>query len=319
MELPSSRLHIGTLHPHECIHSEDFCGSTVPVYTERRSDYLMSTPALLVPSRSGGISAANRREVEQLNRSFARPFTVSEAAEALRLDPAQTRRQLGYLSRRGWLTRVRRGLYLPVPLEAPRSGEWIEDPWVVAATAFAPCYIGGWSACEHWGLTEQIFRDVVVVTSREMRQRRQVLQGMPYLVTTRSADMLFGTRRTWRRAIPIEVSDPSRTLIDVLDDPMLGGGIRHITAVVAEYLRSDDCDMELLIEYGDRVGNRSAFKRLGWILEVMGIDGALLQACRERRSAGLTKLDPSVGAPGRVVRRWNLRVNVELQDWDDAW
>jgi predicted transcriptional regulator of viral defense system len=52
---------------------------------------------------------------------------------------------------------------------------------------------------------------------------------------------------------------------------------------------------------------------------VFGIDGPLLHACSERRSAGLTKLDPSVTDGGRVVRRWNLRVNVDLQARDDSW
>jgi len=273
----------------------------------------------MLSNRSAGISGTNRREVEQLNRSFGRPFTVAEAAVALDIEPAEARRQLGYLSRRGWLTRVRRGLYLPVPLEARRSGEWIEDPWIVAATAFSPCYIGGWSACEHWGLTEQIFRDIVVVTTREVRRRHQVLQGMPYLVTTRLPEMLFGTRQAWRRSVPVAVSDPSRTVVDILDDPALGGGMRHVAAVVREYLRGEGYDAALLVEYGDRVGNRSVFKRLGWLLEVFGIDGPLLHACSERRSAGLTKLDPSVTDGGRVVRRWNLRVNVDLQARDDSW
>ena len=40
----------------------------------------------------------------------------------------------------------------------------LEDPWVIAAQLYGPCYIGGWSAAEYWDLTEQIFRTVVVMT-----------------------------------------------------------------------------------------------------------------------------------------------------------
>lgn len=256
--------------------------------------------------------------METLHRSFGTPFTVDEASRALGLDPKAARRELGYLSRRGWLTRVRRGLYLPVPLEAPLSGEWIEDLWIVAAKAFSPCYIGGWSACEEWGLTEQIFRDVVIVTAAEVRRRHQELQGFPYLVTRRPEDKLFGIRWIWRRTARIPVSDPSRTIIDILDDPGLGAGIRHVTAVVREYLYSDERNDALLLEYGDRLGNRAVFKRLGWLLEVLGIEGSLLEACRDRRSTGLSKLDPTVRSQGRIVRRWNLRVNVDLRARDDA-
>jgi predicted transcriptional regulator of viral defense system len=266
-----------------------------------------------------GINAARRRRLERLHRAFSAPFTIAEAAAVLGIEPADARRELGYLSRRGWLTRIRRGLYLPVPLDAPRSGEWTEDPWIVASKAFAPSYIGGWSACEHWDLTEQVFRDVVVVTSRPVRRRHQKLQGMPFIVTARSGDAMFGTRNVWRRDVRVAVSDPSRTIIDVLDDPGIGGGIRHVAAVLDEYLRSEHRLDEQLIEYGDRLGNRAVFKRLGWLLEVLGVDGALKDACLARRSAGLSKLDPTVSTAGRIVRRWGLRVNVDLEARTDDW
>jgi len=64
------------------------------------------------------------------------------------------------------LSRIRRGLYVAVPLDARRSGEWVEDAWVVADRVFSPCYIGGWSACEYWDLTDQVFRTILVVAHR---------------------------------------------------------------------------------------------------------------------------------------------------------
>jgi len=49
----------------------------------------------------------------------------------------------------GWLTRPKRGLYVPVPLGAAESGQWREDPRLIAVKLFPDGYIGGWSACEH--------------------------------------------------------------------------------------------------------------------------------------------------------------------------
>jgi predicted transcriptional regulator of viral defense system len=142
---------------------------------------------------------------------------------------------------------------------------------------------------------------------------------MPFLVTVRPAAMMFGTRNVWRRDVRVAVSDPSRTIVDVLDDPGLGGGIRHVAAVLEEYLRSEHHDDALLIEYGDRLGNKTVFKRLGWLLELLGKDGPLREACLARRSAGLSKLDPTASAAGRIVRRWGLRVNVDLQSRGEDW
>lgn len=267
-----------------------------------------------------GINQRNRAYLEELHRDARGAFDVAEAARILGLPQDETGQLLGYLARRGWLSRVRRGLYVAVPLDARQSGEWVEDPWVVADRLFSPCYVGGWSACEHWDLTEQTFRTLLVVTARRVRHRDEVIQGLPFHLTVRNEDALFGTVSVWRGQNKVAVSDPSRTVIDVLDDPSLGGGIRTVADVVAEYLRSQNRDDEMLVRYGDRLGNRAAFKRLGYLLEHSHVEAPdLVDACLARRSSGLAKLDPAADAPGRIVRRWGLRMNVTLGSPGDEW
>ena len=135
---------------------------------------------------AAGISQRNRALLEQLHRSTTGAFDVAEASRVLGMGHEETGRLLVYLARRGWLSRVRRGLYVAVPLDARRSGEWVEDPWVVAERIFSPCYIGGWSACAHWDLTEQVFRTVLVVTARRVRHRDVEIQGLPFHLTVRA-------------------------------------------------------------------------------------------------------------------------------------
>lgn len=260
-----------------------------------------------------GINRENRALLERLHREMPGAFDVEHASTVLDLDAGRTRTLLAYLARRGWLSRVRRGLYVAVPLDTRRPGEWTEDAWVVAERTFSPCYIGGWTACQHWGLTEQVFRTVLVVTGRKVRGREPVIQGTPYRVTVRSEDKLFGTTVVWRQQVRVRVSDPSRTIVDLLDDPTLGGGMRNVADVVHEYLTGEHRDDDLLIAYADRLGNRAGFKRLGFVLEHLGINAlGLVEACLERRSAGLVALDPSVQLKGRIVRRWGIRANVRL-------
>jgi predicted transcriptional regulator of viral defense system len=261
-----------------------------------------------------GIGKRNRGYLERLHRQTLAAFDVATAADALELDRDTTARLLGYLARRGWLSRVRRGLYVAVPLDARQSGEWIEDSWIVADQIFSPCYIGGWSACEHWDLTEQVFRTQLVVTARKVHERDITLQGIPIRLTVRPTEKHFGTVPVWRGQARVAVSDPSRTVVDILDDPRLGGGIRMVADIIQAYTASRQRDDALLVQYGDRLGNRSVFKRLGYLLEQSGADvPKLIAACLERRSTGLTTLDPSVRADGRILRRWGLRINVTLR------
>ena len=80
-----------------------------------------------------------------------------------------------------------------------RPGEWIEDAWVVAERTFSPCYVGGWSACQYWGLTEQVFRTMLVVTAKKVRRsRRPRFRGTPTVSRSRPEDKLFGPRRVAR-------------------------------------------------------------------------------------------------------------------------
>lgn len=260
-----------------------------------------------------GIEKTNRDLLERLHRRLKGPFTATEAAETLGLPLPRSRRLLSYLASRGWLSRVRRGLYTTVPLGASAPSEWREDPWVVAAKLYEPCYIGGWSACEHWDLTEQIFRDVVVITARSIRARETEVQSTSFRLKNVDQSKLFGTRSEWRDSVRVKVSDPSRTLIDILDDPSIGGGIRHVASVAANYFESEHRDEKRLIDYAKKLGNRTVFKRLGYLLERYDLEAPeTIETCRRLLSSGLSPLDPNVRAKGRVVKRWNLRANVAL-------
>lgn len=262
---------------------------------------------------ASGISAANRRRLERLHRGSRGTVTVRDAARILAIDATAAARLLAHWRAQGWIQRARRGLYVLVPLGAAGRVGVVADPWILIARAFAPCYIGGWSACEHWDLTEQIFREVVVITSKPVRPRRGEIGGVGYLARVVASKQLFGTRRVWRDQTPVDVSDPSRTIVDILDVPALGGGIRHVAEVVRAYFASEHRSDRQLVEYGRRLGNQTVFKRLGFLIERLGIDAAdLLAKCRGAVSAGYARLDPSGPARGRLLRRWGLKLNVEV-------
>jgi predicted transcriptional regulator of viral defense system len=272
------------------------------------------TEYIPIMTLGAGIEQRNRRLLDQLHRSFSRPFSVAEAAHELSLDRTNARRLLANLADRGWLSRIRRDSYAAVPLGATSPSEWREDPWVVGATVFTPCYLGGWTACEHWEFTDQLFRDIIVVTQRHMRERLIEIQDTRFHLKVIPPEKRFGTRPVWRGQNKVEVSDPSRTIVDILDDPKIGGGIRHVADVLVAYFDSEHSDEKTLITYIARFGNRTIYKRLGYLIETLGISAPhVIELCREYLSAGLSLLDPSVRAPSRITKRWNLRVNVSIK------
>ncbi len=260
-----------------------------------------------------GILEKNRKLLTALHRGTTGPFTASEAALLLGVDIGRAQRFLAYLASAGWLTRIRRGLYATVTLDVAEPAAWREDPWIVAAKLFPPSYIGGWSACEYWGLTDQVFRETVVITGRHIRRRRVEIQGVPFYLKVVGEKKNFGTETVWRGRTRVFVSDPPRTLVDILDDPNIGGGIRHVADILKSYLSHERRNDSLLLEYAHRMGNRAVFKRLGYLLEATKVDeSALIEACRKAMSSGISLLDPGAPRHGRFLRRWNLRANATL-------
>jgi predicted transcriptional regulator of viral defense system len=262
---------------------------------------------------TAGVSAVNRRRLDRIHRAARGPLTVQDAAKLLELPPVDTAKLLAHWQAQGWVVRVRRGLYLPVPLGANARAGWTGDVWTILTRIFSPCYIGGWSACEHWHFTEQVFRTVLVFTTSSARPRKGEIQGTPFVAKRVSAGRLFGTSRVWRDGAPVDVSDAHRTLVDVLADPSVGGGMRHVAQVVAAYFGSEHRNDRRLAEYGLRLGNRTIFKRLGFLVERLGIDAPeVIARAQEHLSAGYSRLDPRGPRKGRLMRRWRLLVNVDI-------
>lgn len=262
---------------------------------------------------SSGLTAQSRDQLSRLLRGGGAVLTPEETAKALSLTRVQAAQQLARWAKAGWLARVRRGVYVPVPIESATSDVPLEDPWAVAANLFEPCYIGGWSAAEHWGLTEQIFRSVCVMTATRPRNRRPSLRGTPFELHTVGVDKFFGLKTVWRGQTRVQVSDAARTIADVLADPQLGGGIRHVVDMLAILLRERGDETSRLIDYLDGLGNGAAFKRLGFVLETRHPERAdLISACRDRLTTGYVKLDPKLPAE-RLATAWRLWVPAEAR------
>lgn len=263
-------------------------------------------------SPGAGITARGRTELAAVLASGKRFVTPSDVSSALGLDADTAAKRLSRWARDGWVRRVRRGLYIGVPVEASNPTGWSEDALIVAERVWSPCYFTGWTSANHWALTDQVFRTTVLKTTQRVRSSRTRLLDHDYLLAHASEDSLgFGLKSEWHGESRLRFADPARTVVDVLDDPRLAGGIRHAAEIVASFL--DEYSPELLVEYGDRFGNRAVFKRLGYLVEELDLHlPGLLTASQQRISAGISALDPGGPDGGRRITRWGLRVNVAI-------
>ena len=255
-----------------------------------------------------GLGKADRERLSAVLRGTKGTILIAEAAEILEMPSTSAAKLLSRWAIKGWLSRIRRGLYVSIPLESRTADIPLEDAWVIADKLYSPCYIGGWSAAEYWDLTEQIFRTVIILTTQRPRKRKLTIKGTEFLLRTVSDNAMFGLKVVWRGQVKVDVSDPTRTVLDMLSDPQLGGGLRSTVDMFRNYLKSKKKDLELLIEYADQLGNGAVFKRLGFLLEKYAENAQTsIEQCRERLTKGNAKLDSALKAE-KLITRWRLWV-----------
>ncbi|MDE0119803.1 MAG: hypothetical protein OXM55_07335 [Bdellovibrionales bacterium] len=107
----------------------------------------------------------------------------------------------------------------------------------------------------------------------------------------------------------VKTSFPSKTIIDLLDDPHFGGGMRVVQDLFIEYWDSKYRDIKLLIQYGRKMRNKTIFKRLGFLLEINELaDNRTIKSLQNKISAGYSTFSPSAKSKF-FIRKWNLQVS----------
>jgi predicted transcriptional regulator of viral defense system len=243
----------------------------------------------------------------------AQPFiNVAAAAKTLGWDHIRTAKQLARWSQQGYLRRVRRGTYAVVPAAAVMQENVIADPWLLVQSTFRNAYIGGWSAAEHWDLTEQVFTTLLVCTTDRVRRAHLTVGGAVFRARHVPESWFFGTRVQWREGSRILISDPHKTIVDLCADPALGAGIQHVAHCFRAYLQRPDIDLDRLLNYASELGVPTAFKRLGFLCEAAQGPAKIIEQCEAAVTVGLAALDPAMDCP-KVSKRWQLRLPTSWQ------
>ena len=225
-------------------------------------------------------------------------FTPALLADLLGLERRQAYRLLVRLRAAGLVAEVEQGKFLLLGLEPARV---LSNPLFVASHLAAPAYVSYWSALHFYGFTEQVPLTTFVATTK--KKRSVAFRDLRFRFVTVKPLKFFGYRREMVGDLPVLVADEAKVIVDSLDQPRYAGGI----AEVAKALRAalEVVDVPTLVEYANRMGDKSLGSRLGYLLETLGhpVQGLM-------RSASPVKLDPARPRVGRTAPRWQVVVNV---------
>jgi predicted transcriptional regulator of viral defense system len=201
----------------------------------------------------GGIGQAERRVLDAMAKLGKLAIRACDLEQQLGYTRKKANLVLCRLSKKGWLQRLKSGVYRAIPPGAD-ANSIAEDAWAIAMELFSPCYISGWTAAEHWELTEQIFNSTVVFTTQKQRKKQLVISGLNYVTKVVNAKDIFGTQKLWSSNTPVLIADIHKTIIDILNDPQIGGGGRHVIDIIKAYLQNKNASPSTLWQYAEIVG-----------------------------------------------------------------
>jgi predicted transcriptional regulator of viral defense system len=204
---------------------------------------------------------------------------------------------------------VQAGKYLLLGFQPERV---LSNPMFIATRVANPAYVSYWSALHFHGLTEQVPRTIFVATTR--KRKPLDLDGARLVFVRVAAYKFFGYQREMIGDLPVLVAEVEKALVDSLDQPRYAGGLLEVAKAL--YQAREQLDPERLVEYTNRMRNRSLCSRLGYLLDRFGRPVKGLDI-----SQTFVRLDPQGKAEGPYDHRWHVRVNVsdeELLKWRET-
>jgi predicted transcriptional regulator of viral defense system len=246
-------------------------------------------------------------------------FSIEEARRVLpQSEGGAVKELLSDMTRRGLLLRLKEGLYCIIPYEKDPD-TYFPDWHLVAGylVGGAGHYIGYYSALQlHSLITQPALREQVVV-NRQFKPALLTVRNVSFQFIYHNPQHFFGAKSVWVDAYnKVMCSDVEKTLIDCLFKPDYGGGITEIAKAI--FRAKEKVDYEKLLTYAIQFDSQAVIKRLGFLLELLEIQTPILQELHKLRTATTVSLEPSYPAEGKILSRWSIRRNMDVETVTEA-
>jgi predicted transcriptional regulator of viral defense system len=225
------------------------------------------------------------------------------------LSAAQLNKIFSQLSAKGYLHRLKKGMYLVQ--ETPSKFPYIKNPYKVGLALFKG-YVGFSSALRVYHLLDYAPFTIFVVTVNKSREREV---GEYTFKAVSMGERAVGV--TFHEGIYI--STVAKTFFDCFYKPHYCGGYSAITKALydAEALNWDE-----FLSYFDEFASASLCQRTGYILELIREETGKTILGLEKLSGRVknnTKLVPSGKAGGKYIKGWKVLDNLGKENILSWW
>jgi predicted transcriptional regulator of viral defense system len=246
----------------------------------------------------------------QLLRSLAtsglKIFTIEQAritAQKLGLNPNYVVEALYHLHKGAWVKRLKRSVYA---LSAESGFGEPPHEFEIAMALVIPCAISHWTAMHYHHMTQQTPNIVFAITPSSTSIPRLIPKNKFRFIKIKK-EFFFGMEKVWVGQSQIQITDPERTLLCGLMSPQYCGDFQEVLHAFKVY--TSQLNVDRIIQYALKL-DQSTIKRLGWVLEKLGVEEVRLKNLLFFPVKGYRKLDSTGPMRGPYNKKWMIQENI---------
>ena len=231
----------------------------------------------------------------------------------LRISAKQERELLSRVGRSGMIAQVRPGLYL-VPERLPLGGKWSPDEGLALNTLMEDCQgryqVCGPNAFLRYSFDEQVPARVYAYNDRLSGERKIGAVALTLIKVSNSRLGAVELVKTSDESIMV-YSSRTRTLMDAVYDWSRFGSLPRAYQWIRQDLEAKLVSPADLIKVTVQYGNQGTSRRIGALLERLGVSESLLKKLQRilKPSGSLIPWIPDSPKRGTVNRRWGIVFN----------
>jgi len=257
------------------------------------------------------LSHTEAKVVLDLEWRNQKTVTLAELREALGASDSYARKFAHGLVKKGWLERLRPGLFQLVPADRGREGVSDTNPLAAGAVLVSPYFYSFGTACTYYGLTEQVFAAVYLACQEQ--RRPETIRDKRYVFVHVPEQRFFGFEEIAVLGHAVQMATTERAVLDAIDRPRHAGGIGEVSRIVAR--AANKVSWAALLELARKSGSSALVQRLGYFIDLHQVDvpdqvrAALLTLVRPQSNIQLASRR-KWSTTGKLVRPWNVVENV---------
>ncbi|MBM3233815.1 hypothetical protein FJZ19_01845 [Candidatus Pacearchaeota archaeon] len=181
-----------------------------------------------------------------------------------------------------------------------------KDPLIMASNIIWPSYISLWSSLRYYNLTEQLPKDVFVITTRARKKRIINLENSRIIFIRINPKYFFGYNKEIYNGFDVFIAEKEKALIDSALFKKIS--FSEICEIVKK--NKENLDIDLLAKYLIKTRNKSLIKRFGFLLETMGFN--YYNKFKASINHKYTPLEYAIKAKGEKIKKWRIIKNVDI-------